>query len=137
MWKSSLARGWRRRADAGVAVAQHLGRNAIVARFPAGSGWSVQALLDQRASLDTSALVRGKVVIGIRTLSGKTVAARRDLLRVRRWALDLQLLCRWHSYTEARCHRLRCWLRPEQVIALLGGTLFVGCDGRCVTATLS
>ena len=44
---------------AGVAVAQLLGRDAVVVHFPAGSGWSVQALLDQRASLDTSALVRG------------------------------------------------------------------------------
>ena len=42
----------------GVAVAQLLGRDAVVVRFPAGSGWSVQALLDQRASLDTSALVQ-------------------------------------------------------------------------------
>ena len=43
----------------------------------------VQALLDQRANLDTSALVRGKVAVGARKLSGpgRTVAARRDLLR--------------------------------------------------------
>ena len=66
----------------GVAVAQLLGRDAVGVRFPAGSGWSVQALLDQRASLDTSARVRGKVAVGVRKLSGKTVAARRDLLRV-------------------------------------------------------
>ena len=43
-------------------------------RFPTGSGWSVQALLDQRASPDTSALVLGKVALGVRKLSGKTVA---------------------------------------------------------------
>ena len=67
---------------AGVAVAQLLGRDAVVVRFPAGSGWSVQALLDQQASLDTSALVRGKVAVGVRKLSGRTVAARRDLPRV-------------------------------------------------------
>ena len=66
---------------AGVAVAQLLGRGAVV-RFPAGSGCSAQALLDQRASLDTSALVRGRVAVGVRKLSGRTVAARRDLLRV-------------------------------------------------------
>ena len=48
---------------AGVALAQLLGRDAVVVRFPAGSGWSVQALLDRRASLDASALVRGKVVV--------------------------------------------------------------------------
>ena len=28
----------------GVAVAQLLGRDAVVVRFPAGSGWSFQAL---------------------------------------------------------------------------------------------
>ena len=67
---------------AGVAVAQLLGIDAVVVRFPAGPGWSVQALLDQRASLDTSALVRGKVAVGVRKLSGRTVTARRDLLRV-------------------------------------------------------
>ena len=49
----------------GVAVAQLLGRDAVVVRFPAGSGWSVQALLDQKASLDTLALVRGKVAVGV------------------------------------------------------------------------
>ena len=32
---------------AGVAVAQILGRDAGLVRFPAGSGWSVQAILDQ------------------------------------------------------------------------------------------
>ena len=31
---------------AGIAVAQLLGRDAVVVRFPAGSGWSIQALLD-------------------------------------------------------------------------------------------
>ena len=67
---------------AGVAVAQLLGRDAVVVRFPAGSGWSVQALLDQRASLDTSATARGKVVVGVRKQSRKVVAARRNLLRV-------------------------------------------------------
>ena len=67
---------------AGVAVAQLLGRDAVVVRFLAGSGWSVQALLDQQASLDTSALVRVKVAVGVRKLSGRTVAARWDLLRV-------------------------------------------------------
>ena len=67
---------------AGVAVAQFLGRDAVVVRFPAGSGWSVQALLDQRANLDTLALVRGKVAVGVQKLSGKTVAARQNLLRV-------------------------------------------------------
>ena len=67
---------------AGVAIAQLLGRDAVVVRFPAGSGWSCQVLLDQQASLDTSALVRGKVAVGFRKLSGRTVAARRDLLRV-------------------------------------------------------
>ena len=36
-----------------VAAAQLLGRDAAVVRLPAGSGWSVQALLDQQASLDT------------------------------------------------------------------------------------
>ena len=35
---------------AGVAVAQLLSRDAIAVRFPAGSGWSVQALLDQQAA---------------------------------------------------------------------------------------
>ena len=35
----------------GVSIAQFLGRDAVVVRIPAGSGWSVQALLDQRASL--------------------------------------------------------------------------------------
>ena len=48
---------------AGVAVGQLLGREAVVVRLPAGSGWTVQALLDRRASLDASALVRGKVVV--------------------------------------------------------------------------
>ena len=43
---------------AGLAVAQLLGRDAGVVHCPAGSGWSVQALLDQRASLDASALIR-------------------------------------------------------------------------------
>ena len=43
---------------AGVAVAQLLGRDAVLVRFPTGSGWSVQALLDPRVSLDTWALVR-------------------------------------------------------------------------------
>ena len=66
----------------GVAVAQLLGRDAGVVRFPAGSGWSVQALLDQQASLDTLALVWGKVAVGVRKLFGRTVAARLDLLRV-------------------------------------------------------
>ena len=47
---------------AGIAVAQLLGRDAVVVRFPAGSGWSVQALLDQPASLDTSALVRARLL---------------------------------------------------------------------------
>ena len=64
---------------AGVAVAQLLGRDAVVVRFPAGSGWSLQALLDRRASLKTSALVRGKVAVGFRKLSIPTVAARRNL----------------------------------------------------------
>ena len=50
---------------AGVAVAQLLGRDAVVVRFPAGSGWSVQALLDRRASLDISVLVWGKVAAGV------------------------------------------------------------------------
>ena len=54
---------------AGVAVAQLLGRDAVVVRFPAGSCWSVQALLDQRASLDTPAPVQGKVAVGVRKLS--------------------------------------------------------------------
>ena len=54
---------------AGVAVAQLLGRDGVVVCFPAGSGWSIQALLDQRASLDTLALVRGKVAVGVRKLS--------------------------------------------------------------------
>ena len=49
---------------AGVAVAQGLGRDA-----------ATEALLDRLASLDTSALVRGKVAIGVRKLSGRTVAA--------------------------------------------------------------
>ena len=40
----------------GLAVAQLLCRDAVVVRFPAGSGWSVQALLDRRASLDRSVL---------------------------------------------------------------------------------
>ena len=65
-----------------VAVAQLLGRDAVIVRFPAGSGWSVQALLERRASLDTSALVRGKVAVGVHKLPGKIVAARRNLLRV-------------------------------------------------------
>ena len=51
---------------AGVAVAQLLCRDAVVVRFPAGS---VQALLDQRANLDTLALVLGKVPVGVRKLS--------------------------------------------------------------------
>ena len=38
---------------ASSAVVQLLGRDAVVVRFPAGSSWSVQALLDQQASLDT------------------------------------------------------------------------------------
>ena len=29
-------------------------------------------------------------------------------------------------YTEARCHRFRCRLSPEEVITLLGCTSFVG-----------
>ena len=57
---------------AGVAAAQLLGRDAVVVRFPAGSGLSVQA----------SALVRGKVAVGVRKLSGRTVAD-----------LGLRLLC--------------------------------------------
>ena len=43
-----------------------------------------------------------------------------------RRALDLWLLCQWHRYTEARCHRLRCRLLPEEVITLLSSTSFVG-----------
>ena len=43
---------------AGVAIAQLLGRDASVVPFPAG-------LLDQPASLATSALVRGKVAVGV------------------------------------------------------------------------
>ena len=39
---------------AGVAVAQLLGRDAVVARFHAGSGWSVQALLDYDAFFSPS-----------------------------------------------------------------------------------
>ena len=50
---------------AGVAVAQLLGRDAIVVLFPAGSGWSVQALLYRRASLDKSALVRVKFTVRV------------------------------------------------------------------------
>ena len=50
-----------------------------------------------------------------------------------RGALDLRLLCRWHRYTEARCHQPRCRLRPEEVITLLGCASFVG----CVTAKFS
>ena len=50
---------------AGVAVAQLLGIDAVVVSFPAGSCWSVQALLNQPASPDTSALVRGKVAVGV------------------------------------------------------------------------
>ena len=53
---------------AGVAVAQLLGRDAVVMRFPLDSSWSVQALIDRRASLDTSALVRGKITVGVRSL---------------------------------------------------------------------
>ena len=52
---------------AGVALAQLLGRDAVVVRFPAGSGWSFPALLDKRESLDTSALDR--VAVGVRKLS--------------------------------------------------------------------
>ena len=54
---------------AGVAVAQLLGRDAAVVRFPAGSSWTVQALLDHRASLDITVLVLGKVAVGVRKLS--------------------------------------------------------------------
>ena len=50
-----------------------------------------------------------------------------------RGALDLRLLCRWHRYTEARCHQPRCRLRPKEVITLLGCASFVG----CVTAKFS
>ena len=49
-----------------VDVAQLLGHCAVVVLFPAGSGWSVQglqALLDQRASLDTSLFFQGKVAV--------------------------------------------------------------------------
>ena len=105
---------------AGVAAAQLLGRDAVVVRFPAGSGWSIQALLDQRASLDTSALVRVSVAVGARKLSGKN-SCRSTGLASRRGALDLRLLCRRHRHTEARCRRLLCRLRPEGVITLLGG----------------
>ena len=53
-------------ADVGrVAVAQLLCRDAVVVSFPAGSGWSVQALLDQQASLDTLALVWGRVAVRV------------------------------------------------------------------------
>ena len=38
-------------------------------------------------------------------------------------------------YTEARCYRLRCRLRLEEVITLLGGTSSFGCHG--VTAKSS
>ena len=60
---------------AGAVVAQLLGRDAVVVRVPASTGWSVQALLDQRASLDTSALVRVKVEVGDQKLSVRTVGA--------------------------------------------------------------
>ena len=43
------------------------------------------------------------------------------------------LLCRWHRHTEARCQWFCCLLWPEEVITLLGGTLFV----VCVTAKFS
>ena len=50
---------------AGVAVARLLGRVAKAVRFPAGSfsGWSVQALPDRRAGLDSSAPVRGEIAV--------------------------------------------------------------------------
>ena len=48
---------------AGLAVAQLLGRDAVAVLFFAGSSWSVQALLDRRASLDTSVLVLGRVAV--------------------------------------------------------------------------
>ena len=66
---------------AGVAVAQLLGRDAVVVRFPAGSGWSVQALLAQRAILDILALVLGEVAVGSTGLAS------------RHRALDTRLLC--------------------------------------------
>ena len=53
----------------GVAVAQLLGHDAVVVRFPAGSGWSAQELLDQQASLDTLALDWGKVAVRVRKLA--------------------------------------------------------------------
>ena len=64
----------------GVAIAQILGRDAVVVRFPAGSGWSIQALLDRLVSFDTLALVWGKVAVGVRKLSWNTVAAQQSLL---------------------------------------------------------
>ena len=67
--------GWRRRRSRSAAPRSRCRSSAL-------PRWSVPALLDQQASLDTSALVRGKVAIGVRKLSGKTVAARRNLLRV-------------------------------------------------------
>ena len=89
---------------AGVAIAQLLGRDAIVVRFPASSGWSVQAFLDQRASLDTSALVRGKVVS--ESESFRNERCRSTELAPRCRAIDLlllsQVLCRWQRTSTLR-----------------------------------
>ena len=72
--------GWRRRRSCGAAPQSR----CVVRRSPTGSGWSrsVQMLLVLRASRGTSALVQGKVAVGVRKLSWETVAARWNLLRV-------------------------------------------------------
>ena len=75
-----------------VAAAQLLNRDAVVVRFSVCYSWSVQVLLDQRASLDTSALVQGKVAVRVQKLFGKTVASRRKLASRRR-PLGILLLC--------------------------------------------
>ena len=66
------------------AVAQLLGRDAVVVRFPAGSGWSVQALLDQRASLTHRCLSQARSLSESETFQERQVprGARRNLLRV-------------------------------------------------------
>ena len=70
-----------------VAVAKLFGCDARptwlkAVRFPAGSCSSFQALVARGASLDPYALVSGQVTIGVQKLSGKRVAAGRDLARV-------------------------------------------------------
>ena len=111
-------------AAACVALAQLLCLDTVVVCLLACTGWSCQALLDRRASLDTLALVWGKVAVGVPAKAFHEDSCCSTELASCRRALGLLLrgfcrLYRWRRYTQARCYWLRYWLHPEEVITLL------------------